>query len=169
MLKIFSHWCIFRHGEIVPVRKIPKNYRSLTGYFYSVKNGRGINFESSLERDFYLTLEFQDDVLSYEEQPIYIEYQQNRRKKSYPPDCLVTYKDESGKRPLLVEVKFTSELAGKKKEELEEKFSIIKQYAQENGMDFKVITEKEIRVGVYVENLKFLYAHKKAPRNFNQY
>ena len=58
----------------MPVRKIPKNYRSVTGTFPSYKNKRNIFYESLLERDFYLLLEFNDDVDSYEEQPFKIYY-----------------------------------------------------------------------------------------------
>ena len=65
----------------MPVRKIPKNYRSVTGTFPSYKNKRNIFYESLLERDFYLLLEFNDDVISYEEQPFRIYYQ--RAKSTY--------------------------------------------------------------------------------------
>jgi hypothetical protein len=67
----------------MPVRKIPKNYRSVTGRFPSLKNNRSVAFESTLERDFYLSLEFDEGVESYEEQPLTISGDHNGRAISY--------------------------------------------------------------------------------------
>jgi len=39
-------------------RSIPKNYRNVTGRFASAKNQNLIGFESTLEKDFFLLLEF---------------------------------------------------------------------------------------------------------------
>ena len=44
------------------VRKIKKSHISVAGYFSSYKNKRQINFESKLEHDFYLLLEFDEQV-----------------------------------------------------------------------------------------------------------
>ena len=43
-------------------RKLQKNYRSITGHFPSVKNNKSIAFESKLESELFLSLEFDDDV-----------------------------------------------------------------------------------------------------------
>jgi len=61
-------------------RSIKKSYISVTGYFSSYKNKRQINFESKLEHDFYLLLEFDRTVTSYQEQPfkIYYIYQEKK-------------------------------------------------------------------------------------------
>lgn len=76
----------------MPVRKIKKNYRSVTGYFASVKNGRNIAYESLLERDFFLLLEFDRLVSSYEEQPLRLSYRYGNKDLPYTPDALVQYK-----------------------------------------------------------------------------
>lgn len=74
-------------------RRIKKSYISCTGYFASYKNKTQIAFESVLERDFYMLLEFDKDVISYEEQPITINYKyKDGSKRKYTPDCLVKYK-----------------------------------------------------------------------------
>jgi hypothetical protein len=49
-------------------RSIPKSYRNVTGRFASVKNRHPIGFESTLEKDFFLLLEFDRRVESFEEQ-----------------------------------------------------------------------------------------------------
>jgi hypothetical protein len=58
----------------MPVRKIPKNYRGVTGLVASELNAKQTAFESTLERDFMLLVEFDPNVLSYEEQPVRIDY-----------------------------------------------------------------------------------------------
>ena len=63
------------YNTYMGVRKIKKSYISSTGHFKSYKNDKLIEYESILERDFYMTLEFDDEVLSYEEQPLRINYE----------------------------------------------------------------------------------------------
>ncbi len=50
-------------------RKINKNYRSIIGHFPSIKNNTSIGFESKLEKAHFLSLEFDNEVISYQEQP----------------------------------------------------------------------------------------------------
>src|SRR5437016_4446366 len=56
----------------MPVRKVPKNYRNLTGLVPNTRTSSMTAFESSLERDFLLLLDFDPDVTFYEEQPVTI-------------------------------------------------------------------------------------------------
>ena len=93
------------------VRKIKKSYLSCTGYFASYKNNNQIAFESVMERDLFMILEFDDNVLKYEEQPIRVYYPYNNKTRRYTPDVLITYKDNSQK---LIEVKYASELTTNK-------------------------------------------------------
>ena len=79
----------------MPVRKIPKTYRSISGRFPSVLNSRLIGYESKLERDFFVTLEFDRTILRYEEQPVRITGVVGGKKISYVPDCLIQYLDET--------------------------------------------------------------------------
>lgn len=99
----------------MPVRKITKNYRSLTGRVVSLKLGHQISFESSLERDFILLNDFDTDVDYIEEQPVSINYILNSGRDSiYTPDLLVSYCQDiertKGKRPCLIEIKFRDDL-----------------------------------------------------------
>lgn len=45
-----------------PVRKIGKNHRSITGALASSKAPPGSRYESALERDFYVRLDFDSRV-----------------------------------------------------------------------------------------------------------
>ena len=135
------------------VRKIKKSYISCTGYFASYKNKTQIAFESTLERDFYMFLEFEKNVLKYEEQPMQINYEYtDGKKRRYTPDTLVTYKDNTQK---LFEVKYANELENNP--ELQEKIKILKKHIQEKyNIDFEIFTDEDINKQ-YLENLKFLY------------
>jgi hypothetical protein len=48
----------------MPVRTIPKNSRSLTGKVVDFQSHRAVAFESALERDFYVLLDFDPTVRS---------------------------------------------------------------------------------------------------------
>lgn len=142
----------------MPVRKIPKNYLSVTGVFSSVKNDKSLGYESLLERDLMILLEFDDTVERFEEQPVKIPVVVNGKKlKPYTPDILIHYHPlSSGEipRPVLGEVKATSDLK-KNKAKYAPKFAAASLYADERGWDWRKFTEKDIRSD-YLENLKYL-------------
>ena len=98
----------------MPVRKIPKNYLSVTGIFSSVKNGKSLGYESLLERDMMILLEFDDTVERFEEQPVKVPLVVNGKKlKPYVPDILIHYCPASSgetPRPVMGEVKHTDDL-----------------------------------------------------------
>lgn len=142
----------------MPVRKIPKNYRSVTGTFPSYKNARNIFYESLLERDFYLLLEFNDDVVSYEEQPFKIYYQRAKSTYRYTPDVLVHYNSVLNQLPCVFEIKMSDEIK-EKKVFFEEKFNQIEKYININDLDFKIFTELDMNK-IYLENAMFLYRYR---------
>jgi hypothetical protein len=143
----------------MPVRKIPKSFRSVTGRFPSVLNGRCIGYESKLEHDYYLTLEFDRMILKYEEQPLEVPGVVNGRNVNYIPDCLITYKDS--RPPLLVECKYLKELEDEN-EKLLLKIARLKEYANDNNLHFQLITEKDIPSAVLANYLR-LYRYIKPP------
>ena len=142
----------------MPIRKIPKNYRSVTGTFPSYKNKRNIFYESLLERDFYLLLEFNNDVVFYEEQPFKIYYQRSKSTYRYTPDVLVHYNSDLKQLPCVFEIKMSHEIK-EKKVFFEEKFNQIEKYININDLDFKIFTELDINK-IYLENAMFLYRYK---------
>lgn len=150
----------------MPVRKIPKNYISVTGSFSSKKNGRSLGYESPLEHDLMVLLEFDDEVLGFEEQPVRIHFTTNKKaKKSYVPDILIHYRPQtSGESPasVLGEVKNKQALI-KNKAKFAPKFKAAEEYAKEHGWEWRIFTEKEIRIPL-LDNIKFLREfHKVEP------
>lgn len=142
----------------MPVRKIPKNYLSVTGIFSSAKNGKSLGYESLLERDLMILLEFDDAVEGFEEQPVKVPLVINGKNcKPYVPDILIHYRPiASGETPrhVLAEVKHTDDLK-KNKEKYAPKFAAAARYAEERDWEWRNFTEKDIRTD-YLENLKFL-------------
>ena len=81
-------------------RKIKKNYRSITGHFPSIKNNTSMGFESQLEKAHFLSLEFDNEVISYQEQP-QIEICINDKDKIYSADCYIKRSQNSNKKSKL--------------------------------------------------------------------
>ena len=94
----------------MPVRKILKNYRNVTGVHASDKSIGQAQFESTLERDFYTRLEFSPEITQYEVQPIAITWQSaDGKSHKYTPDTLITFNSEIECVPWLCEIKYRSD------------------------------------------------------------
>ena len=130
----------------MPVRDIPIQTRSKSGYFYSRKNRRSVAYESLLEKKCFLMLEFDEDIVSYEEQPLKID--------GYVPDVLAVTKE--GKN-VLIEVKYSEE-AKNPDERLSAKFDALKKYCDGIGWIFKIFTEKDIDEP-YFSNISLIYRY----------
>jgi len=119
------------------------------------EHGRA-QFESSLERDFFVLLEFNIDVVKWEAQPFKIEVAPHKR--TYVPDVLVTFVDESRNiartHQVLYEVKYREELK-RDWHRLRSRYRAAWRFARSNGWRFKLVTEREIRTEL-LWNAKFL-------------
>jgi hypothetical protein len=139
----------------------------MTGMVASRKNDRMTGFESSLERDFLLILDFDRRVERYEEQPVIIEYISSEgRSRTYTPDVLVYYlQDLTGcdMSPLLCEVKYREDLFANWKE-IKPKIRAGRSYARAKGWRFKIITEREVRTP-YLDNVRFLRQYRRIEAN----
>lgn len=141
----------------MPIRKIPKNYRNVTGIAAHRKAEGPAGFESTLERDFITLLEFRPDAERFEVQPLTIEWTDAAgRDRKYTPDVLVEWSRERrpGARPTLYEVKYRSDI-GKRWDELKPKFKAALRFAKVQGWRFELVTEREIRTP-YLNNAGFL-------------
>lgn len=144
----------------MPVRKIPKNYLVVTGSFASRKNDQMDEFESLLEKEYMLLLDFDERVERFERQPVTIPVP--GVPKGYTPDVLVHYcpNPVSGElsKPLLSEVKHTDDLK-RNAAKYASKFALADQYALERGWEFRVTTQIDIRTP-RLANLKFLREYR---------
>lgn len=145
------------------VRKIPKNYLFVTGGYSSRKNEEMDAFESLLEKDYLLLLDFDDAVTKFDVQPVRIPVAGVPR--GYVPDMYVEYRPnpQTGeiRKPSLVEVKTAEDLV-RNAEKYAPKFAAARLYADERGWEFLTIDQYDIRTP-RLANLKFLREY----RNFS--
>lgn len=117
-------------------------------------------FESLLERDYLLILDFDDSVDSFEVQPVRIPVAGVL--KGYVPDVLVKYRPDSEtgaiRKPSLVEVK-TAEDLERNAEKYASKFAAAHQYAEQRGWEFITMDQSAIRTP-RLANLKFLREYR---------
>jgi TnsA endonuclease N terminal len=126
-----------------PVRKIGKSRRAISGTLASSKAGGGAEYESALERDHYLGLEFDPKVVRIVPQPVVIHYQDAQgKRRRYTPDTLVHY--HGGRCPQLTEVKYVQEVR-EKAALFAVTFRAARSYAREQGWTFALVTERTIR------------------------
>lgn len=74
----------------MPVRSLKRQRASVTGYFPSLKFGRMMAFESSLERDLLHLLDFEASVTNFKEQPLTVTYEHGVKVRCYTPDFRVS-------------------------------------------------------------------------------
>jgi hypothetical protein len=133
----------------MPVRTVSNRGGNIIGKFPSIKMRRMIAFESLLERDFIYLLDYEADVEWFEEQPLTIEYQHEGRIRRYTPDFHLL---ERGAH-VLIECKpecFAD------KDENRRKFAAAGEWCLEHHWMFRIVTDREVRVGFRLHNVKLL-------------
>lgn len=141
----------------MPVRKIPKNYRNVTGMAANLKAVGAAAFESTLERDFLTTLAIRPDVDRFEVQPCTIEwFDEFQSRHRYTPDVLVFFnrRREGDNRPALCEIKYAADVR-KNRLDLRPKFLAAIKYACQQNWRFRLITEVALPAN-FVRNARFL-------------
>ena len=152
----------------MPVRKIPRNYRNVTGLLATDKAEGMTGYESRLEHDCQKLVNFNLNVQRYEEQPVKIFYSTpDGKRHHYTPDILITFRTDvypaNRWRPLLAEIKYRSELATKWPT-IKPKLQAGRQHAKEVGWDFTIITDGEIYTPL-LKSAIFLLEYRKYPIN----
>lgn len=129
---------------------VTRSGRKIRGYFPSVKMGRMVAWESLLERDAILLMEFSPGVLAFREQPVRILYSDGVSQREYYPDFEITLQGEFF---LHVEVKPYAKLACR---QLSEKLQNVATHYQRNNREFRILTDKVIRRQPLLSNLQSL-------------
>jgi len=146
--------------KITTGRKIPKNYRNITGELSSRKVHGSISYESKLERDYYMLFELDSTVTYIKEQPVTLKSKTS--KISYTPDFeLHTFKN--GIREVIIgEIKYKKDLR-KDWKTLRPKFEMAIEYSQSlENTSFKIFTNACSRISSenYLFNTHFLLNFK---------
>lgn len=126
--------------------------------------GQSLAFESSLERDWLILLNWDPTVNEIVEQPVTISYRDKKgTKRTYTPDCYASFSRGGRLERIIYEIKYREELKADWNK-LRPKFKAAVHYCKTHGMRFKVVTEKEIRTH-YLANVKFLRSYLDVPQN----
>ncbi|MAY43503.1 MULTISPECIES: TnsA endonuclease N-terminal domain-containing protein [unclassified Neptuniibacter] len=131
-------------------RKVSKqSYVRSTYHVYSSFTRRVSALESKLEQDYFNLLNFERDAI-FVAQPESVRYKHGAKLRRYTPDFEVTMQDG----PVFVdEVKFSEETLS---DYFQEKCYLLTRFFAREDKVFRVVTEKQIRVGKREQNLRFL-------------
>lgn len=137
--------------------------RCLTGQV-SLANGETAFFQSSLERDWLLVLDFDPTVCRIAVEPFSIFYKVNGQERRYTPDVLAEHASSSGvNKTVVYEVKPREELNANWAT-YKTRFKVAVRRCREEGWRFKIVTEKEIRTPL-LDNARFLRRYRSLPDN----
>lgn len=139
------------------VRKVvTRSGKRFRGKFPSAKLGRMVEWESLHERDAILHLEYHPLIVSYQEQPsIEIYYDPAGESHKYFPDFSALF--DHGKE-LFIEIKPSRIL---KKRDVREKLEAVATRFEEQGRQFRVLTEVQIRRQPLISNLVAIHRSAK--------
>jgi len=146
-------------------RSIPAKERGNRGIFPSTKVSGGlVEYESCLERDFFLVCNHAPDVIKFQHQPISISYKyKNQKNRIYTPDVYVEF---AGGKKGLFEIKYEEEVLEKGKK-YEERWTAAQEWGKKRNIVFSVTTERNIRSPRWF-NIWFTLGSSKC-RSFDSY
>lgn len=137
-------------------RVITRSPTRTVGRFPSLKAGRSIHWESQLERDFVYLLEFDPAVLDYREQPETTRLTVDGKPHRYTPDFLV----QTASLMVIYEVKPADKAAHPDMVAL---FAKAAEHYAGRGMRHQVVTEADIRIRPYLDNVTLLLRYRGHP------
>ncbi|KTF40441.1 MULTISPECIES: heteromeric transposase endonuclease subunit TnsA [Xanthomonas] len=118
-------------------------------------------FESSLERDWLLALDFDPRVQAIQVQPFSLHYEHRGTTRRYTPDVRAEYRLESGMATVVYEVKPSEELR-LNWSAYRPRFKAAVRYCRDHGWRFKLVTERHIRTAL-LDNARFLRRYRALP------
>ncbi|WP_372375662.1 TnsA endonuclease N-terminal domain-containing protein [Xanthomonas axonopodis pv. cajani] len=118
-------------------------------------------FESSLERDWLLALDFDPRVQAIQVQPFSLHYEHRGATRRYTPDVRADYRLESGMATVVYEVKPSEELR-LNWSAYRPRFKAAVRYCRDHGWRFKLVTERHIRTEL-LDNARFLRRYRALP------
>lgn len=139
-----------------PVRQVTnKGTKKCIGQFSSLKAKRNVWYESTIERDYIYLLEFDWDVIRYKEQPFRIIYVYEGKSRTYVPDFFVQRRSKFQ----VVENK-PEEKANTPANKF--RYRLLKSIFREQGYEFIVATDLQIRIQPLLENVKIFWRYARA-------
>lgn len=84
--------------DTLPVRDFPsyRGQRHFPGLYYAVTSDRHVGYESWLERDHAMALDFDPTVVGFASQPFWLHWHDGRQTRSHAPDFFARLADGTG-------------------------------------------------------------------------
>ena len=120
--------------------------------------GNTANYESSLERDWLMALDFDWRIAQVVEQPFTLSYALDGKVRRYTPDVLAEFDDGKSRWTVVYEVK-PHEALQDTWAHFRPRFKAAVHYCRARGWRFRIVTERDIRTP-YVANVKFLRRYR---------
>jgi len=117
-----------------------------------------VRCDSYLEKDFFIQLDFDPAVIAWRAHPFQISYLYRGRLRRYTPDALVLRRKVSGIVYQVVEVTSSYLLA---KDEVARAIEVGERFCSDKGWEYRVVTEKEVRSGHFLENIKRIRRYRR--------
>ncbi|NHZ83667.1 heteromeric transposase endonuclease subunit TnsA [Massilia sp. CCM 8695] len=121
-----------------------------------------MGFESSLERDWLICLDFDPNVQLILEQPFSLTYAVDGGERRYTPDVLAQFREQNGVVPVVVYEVKPVEVLRLEWQKFQRRFREAVRFCRERDWRFKIVTEKHIRTP-YLQNAKFLRKYRGNP------
>jgi hypothetical protein len=135
---------------------------STNGAFPSLKMRRAVRWFGQLARDYLYLLELDSEVIAYEERPFNFNYTLDAKERSYTPAFLV----HRAQAKQLIGFSRRSYGTDIKQDQM---FLLLCKLFQQQGYEFKVVTEAVIREQPRLDNAKVLWRYAATPINAPQY
>lgn len=134
---------------------ITRSGARIRGKFPSAKMGKSVHWESLLERDACLLLEFSSGIRSYQEQPRKVQMSASGHpdQVQYPDFEITTVDGEVG----YLEIKHSSQFS---RPDVKAKLQLLQEQLEEEGYFYRVLTEVEIRRQPLLQNLWCLLPYR---------
>lgn len=143
-----------------PARPLRPSHRALTGRV-ALADGRTAGFDSSLERDWLILLDFDWRIRALREQPFTIHYEAGGRHHRYTPDLQADFDDGQRQWTVIYEVKLRDDLRAQWTQ-YRDRFAAASRHCRDRGWRFRVVTERQIRTP-RLKNATFLRRYRAAP------
>lgn len=139
-------------AKALPVREFPayREQRNFPGQYWSATTGDFLYYESWLERDSLMLLDFDDDIVGLATQPFWLHGTRAGKRWSHCPDIAVRHRDGSLG---IVDVKPTARL-----EKFEERAGWTRAACEQVGWRFSIVSEPE---PVLLNNVAWLAGYRR--------
>ncbi|WP_293811289.1 TnsA endonuclease N-terminal domain-containing protein [uncultured Bosea sp.] len=146
-------------------RIVPPNNESIAGFLPTRFPARQLHYESNLERDFLILLEIDIGIGAVVTQPLTLKLDVDGRERSYTPDILAVWWDEShftyGTKKVVFEVK-PYDILKRDFSKLAPELRAAKRHFASRGIGFRVVTDRSIYCARQA-NAALLAPHVRSP------